>query len=212
MAAAAEVEGVAAPVDGVDELEGKGGVHFAAEAVDGHAEGVGVVQGVDAPDCFQQVVAGDDFAVVPGEGGEEAELGRGEAEFFPGTRGLHARDVDLDIGDADDVGVGAAGPAEEGADAGHEFLPGEGFGKVVVGAHEEAFDALIDSGAAGEDEDGHVLFGLADFAEDAPAGLSGEHDVEQDEGEVALEGELQPGGAVGGDFHDVAGLSQPLAE
>src|ERR1017187_9780928 len=77
----------------------------------------------------------------------------------------------------------------------------EGFGEVIVGPQLQAHDAVVKLGFGGEHEDGDVVTLLAQFAADFKTALAGQHDVEHEEVELALECLGQSGGTIGGAFH-----------
>jgi hypothetical protein len=108
----------------------------------------------------------------------------------------------VDGGGADGEGIrdrgGAFVAAEEGADAGEEFLEREGFDEVVVGAAVEAVDAVVDVAFGGEEEDGEVFSAFAEFAAEGEAVEAGHHDIQEDEVEGLGAGEFDAGGAVDG--------------
>ena len=76
------------------------------------------------------------------------------------------------------------GAAEEGFDADEEDVEVEGLGEVVVGAGFDAFEDLFGAGAGGEHQDGSVVLGFAEGADDGEAVGAGEHAVEDDGGRV----------------------------
>ncbi len=49
-----------------------------------------------------------------------------------------------------DRGKGGAGPAGQGADAGHQFGDVERLGQVVISAYPQAFDLVLDGGRGGQ--------------------------------------------------------------
>jgi hypothetical protein len=85
-------------------------------------------------------------------------------------------------------------------EAGDDFAHGEGFGDVVVGSGVEAFDALVDFAAGGEEEDGGGVGALAELFDYGEAVHAWEHDVHDDGveggGADAFDGFI----AAGGDF------------
>jgi hypothetical protein len=89
--------------------------------------------------------------------------------------------------------------AEDGFDAGDEFVGGEGFAEVVVGAELESADFFGVGGVDGEEEDGDGA-AEAEGAHDLEAGDIGEAEVEDDEVGAVFFGEFEALGAgFGGD-------------
>ena len=209
---AAVFEDIADAPFGVEEFFGEGFIEFLAEAADVDVDDVGVAVEVHVPDLFGDEGAGEDFAGAAGEECEEGEFLGAEVETFAGAGGLVADEIDFEIGDGEEIGLACAGAAEDGADAGEEFREGEGFDEVIVGAEFEAFDAVFDGIAGGEEEDGDGGAGAAEFLEDGPAVEAGEHDVEDDEGVLVGAGEVEGIEAAGGDVQQEAAFGEAFLE
>ncbi len=75
------------------------------------------------------------------------------------------------------------GAAEERLEPDEEDAEVEGLGQVVVGAGFDAFEDVFGAGAGGEHEDGGVLLGFAEGANDGEAIGAGKHAVEDDGGD-----------------------------
>ena len=101
-------EAVADAANG-DEVLGVGGVVFdvAAEADDEVVDGAGVGILVDAPDLFEDLLAGDDLAFAFGEVAEEVGLHEGEMGGAVG--GDEFEGVEADGAVVEDVLVGLIG-------------------------------------------------------------------------------------------------------
>ncbi len=76
------------------------------------------------------------------------------------------------------------GAAKERLQADEKDVEVEGLGEVVIGAGFDAFEDLFGAGAGGEHEDGSVLLGFAEGADDGKAVSAGEHAIEEDGGNV----------------------------
>src|SRR5207253_1910700 len=84
-----------------------------------------------------------------------------------------------------------AGPAEDGADPGHQLLQAEGLRDVVVPAYGEAPDLVL-GGVAGRQEDHrYVQPSVPEPAMDLEAVVVGEHHVEDDEVGLEVRGEAE---------------------
>jgi hypothetical protein len=81
------------------------------------------------------------------------------------------------------------GSAEERLEAHEEDAEVEGFGEIVVGAGFDAFKDLFGARARGEHEDGCVVLGFAEGADDGEAVDAGEHAVEDDRIDIFSGGE-----------------------
>ena len=136
--------------------------------------------------------AADDGPLAAGEVFEQCVLLAGERDGAAGAGDGVGVGVDLQIVDAQHGAPEHRGAAEEGADAGEEFVEVEGFGEVVVGAGIEPVDAGGRVAAGRQHEDRHVV-GAAQFTREFQSGLARHHDVEQYE----IEGQRAHGGAGG---------------
>src|SRR5208283_4247106 len=121
-------EAVADAADG-GEVGGDGGVvlDVAAEADDEVVDGAGVGVFADAPDVFEDLLAGDDLAGAEGEVAEEVGLHDGEV-------GGAVRGDELE-------GVEADGAVVEGVGVGGGWLGGGDGGGLPGGAPQEGLDA-----------------------------------------------------------------------
>ena len=177
-------------------MDGIGGVvlDVAAEADDEVVNGSGVGVLADAPDVFEDLLAGDDLAGAEGEVAEEIGLHDGEAGGA--VRGDELEGVEADGAAVKGVGVGGGwfgggdgrrglphGSAEEGLDADEEDVEVEGLGEVVVCAGLDAFEDVFGAGAGGEHEDGGEALEVAQGAGDSEAVGAGQHAVEDDGGD-----------------------------
>ena len=156
--------------------------------------------------------AGEDLSWRNHERAEQLELDVGEIESDAAAEGGAGAGVEFDSGDgevANGGGLGGSafarcgnsgGAAKNGADAGEQLAGIEGLGEVVVGSDFEADDAVNIFAARGEEDDAD-LGGCAQAAQHLEAIEAGQHDIEQDDGEVAGEGAMQTELAVmlGGD-------------
>jgi hypothetical protein len=85
-------------------------------------------------------------------------------------------------------------PAEEGADPRDELTRAERFRDVVVGPEVQTLDALVLETTRRQENDWRVGV-LADSPTDLESAGPGEHDVEDQEVESPIPGELEPAGA-----------------
>ena len=202
-------EAVAFAADGEDVFGGLGFLfEFLAEPGDVDVDGAGGDEGLVAPDLGEEPFAGEDLAAVIDEAAEELHLFGGEVDG--GAVAVDGGDGEID-GDGAELEAGDGGEgflahaAEEGGDAGGEFVGVEGFGEVVVGAEVEALDAVGDLAAGGEHEDAAVEALLAHFLAEGEAVEAGEHDVEDEEVVAVVGGGAEAVGS-GGGVGDVVAL------
>src|ERR1700722_644045 len=123
-----------------------------------------------------------------GEGGALAEREQLQHLVFL-ARQMHALaanldrlgiEIDHEIAGLDHRLSVALGAAHDRMDACHQFVLVEGLGHVVVGAHAETFDLVLDAGEAGEDQNGCFDFRHPKLLEHVVAGHVGQIEVEQD--------------------------------
>ena len=113
---------------------------------------------------------------------EDVEFAGREGDLLAGARDAAVQNIHDEVAGFQEIGGGGRGAAAaEGFDARDEFLHREGFGEVVVGAGFEAFDAVADFAAGGEDEDARGAGGGAEAGEDGEAVERGQAEVEDDE-------------------------------
>src|SRR5205823_2567367 len=131
----------------------------------------------------------DDLAAVEGEELQQGVLARRQPEFLAGPTDGAAAGVDLQVVDAEQRAFDGVRAADQGAEAGEQFLQLERLGQVVVGAEVEALDLVLDAAAGGEDEDvgRQGLRAAAPLLQQRQAVLFGQHQVEDDD--------VVPGGA-----------------
>ncbi len=183
-----ENEKIADAADAFDEVAV---AEFAAEAADVDVDAA--VEGVEfaAEDAAGKLAARDDAAGMIEEQLEEVEFEGSEGDAGGGAADFAGAGIEFDIADAEQEGRGrrmdAAMAAEDGADACGELAGVERLGHVIVGAELEAEEAGYIFAAGCEHDDGN-LAGGADALEDFCAGQGGEHNVEDDEIEIAAEG------------------------
>lgn len=187
-------------------------VDLAADALDIDIDEVGARVVVVVPDVFAELGPVEDPARRAHEAGEEGELPAGEGDVLGAAADLAGEEVDREIGCREEAGVVAGAAPEDGVETGDELVGVEGLRQVVIGAEVQAFDAFVEGGAGGEEEDGDRAAELADLAEDAEAIATGEHDV-QDQGiEGAGGGEGEGVVAIVADVHDEARGLERLAD
>ncbi len=127
---------------------------------------------------------------------EEGGFGAAELQRAVSPAAGAGLGVEEEVGEGErggGAGGSGCGAAQEGADAGDEFVEGEGFDEVVVGAGFQAVDAFADGVEGGQDEDGGAVAHGAQLAADAEAVEDGHHDVE-DDGVGLPGGDLGEGG------------------
>ena len=106
----------------------------------------------------------------------------------------------------------SAGRRRIGLEPGGELGEGEGLDDVVVGAGAQAGDALVDGAHRGQEDRRGLDAGGADRLQEREAVEVGEHPVEDQHVEAAVEGVHQALAAGAGRLDGVAGLAQALGE
>ena len=126
-----------------------------------------------------------------------------------------ARDqVELEVGagEARLLGAGLGRAAQDRLEPGRELGEGEGLDQVVVGAGAQAGDALVDGAHRGQEDRRGLHAGGAQRLQERQAVEVGEHAVEHQGVEAAVEGVHQALAAGAGRLDGVAGLAQALGE
>jgi hypothetical protein len=193
---------------GVKQLPVEVVVDFFAEFADVDVDEVGTRVEVVFPDFLEEHGARADGALVAHEGFEEFEFAGAEVDLSAAARGDAGSDVEGKVADAEEDGAGFAASAGEGLEAGDDFAHGEGFGDVIVGTCVEAFDALIDFAAGGEEEDGGTVAALAEGSDGGEAVDAWEHDVHDDGVEGAGADEFDGVIAAVGDGDSIAAFGE----
>jgi hypothetical protein len=146
-----------------DEVVGVGGIIFdvTPQAHDEVVDGAGISVFMDAPDLFEDLLAGDDLAFAFGEVAEEVGLHEGKVgdpvwrDEFESIEADRAVVEYILVGLTRESrwrglwsrGVLPGGTAEKGFDADEKNVEVEGFGEVVVGSGFNAFENLFRAGA-----------------------------------------------------------------
>jgi hypothetical protein len=207
-------EAVAEAVDGFDEVFGGASeFEFGAEAFDVGFDGFFGGWVLEGPDPIDDAGPTEYPTTVADEEVEEGVFLGGELEGFTSVEDFVGAGVHFEVAPEAIAAVAdLVAPAEEGADAGHEFLEVEGFDHVVVGSGVEAVDFVGDGVAGGEHEDWGGELVAAQAATEADAVDFGEGDVE-DEEVVLGGGHAVPAHfAVGREIDDVLAIAQGFVE
>ena len=88
----------------------------------------------------------------------------------------------------------------------------EGLGEIVVGAHLEALDLVLQRIHGGEHQDGRVVALKAQALADVVAVHVGQHQIEHDDVELPGLGEVDPFGAGGGDGNPMILRAEPAVD
>lgn len=185
---------------------------LAPDALDVHIDEVGTGVVVVVPDVFAELGAVEDASGRPHEAGEEGELAGGERDRLCTSADVAGEEVDVEFTGGEQAGLVAGAASQDGVEPGDEFVGVEGLGEVIVSAEIQAFDAFVEGGAGGQEEDGNGIPEFAELAEDAEAVAARQHDVEH-EGIVGMgRGEREGVGAIVAGIDDEAGGLECLAD
>ncbi len=157
------------------------GLQFAPQVADEGVHGVAAHLEVVPPDPFQQQLAGEDDAGVPGELREQLELPPGEPQFAAVEVGLAGCRVDRQRAGQDAVGGLRRPAAQQGAQPQHQLLQGEGLHQVVVRPGLQTGDPVGGLVQGGEHQDRDVVAPGAQGPADLGAADAGHGDVEHED-------------------------------
>ena len=155
--------------------------------------------------------ARDDFTAMQREKFHERIFARGEIHRFAGEQNVPRRCVNLHAANLKDVRCLVRAAADEGAQAGEQFVEIERLDHVIIRAGVETFDAVARLVARGEHENGSC-FDFAEALENFPAVELGQHHIQDDGVVVVALGFVETVLAVGGGVHGVAFLAQRLRD
>jgi len=196
----------------MDEPGAVGAFDFFPEKADVNVDDVAFGGGVEVVNVLPDVGAGNDPSDVVGEIFQEGILAAAEIDGFAGAANDAVSGVDLEIGDAEDGGLGFILAADHGADAGQQFGEHKGLDEIIVGAEFQAGDPVLRGVLGGEKQDHGGTVAFAKLAKNGQSVDLGEHDVEDDDVVLAIAGVPKRGLAVGGFIHGEAGLAKALNE
>src|SRR5262249_8166176 len=134
------LEHVAGSALGVEQARLASGLELAAQVGDEDVDGVGLFEGVVAPDVLEQPLARDDQLLVAGEVLEQLELAVGELDLALATLHLAGVGVDDEVADHDRRAAARRAAPEQGPDSRQQLGALEGLGQVIVGTRVEALD------------------------------------------------------------------------
>jgi len=179
-----------------------------------HFDGAGLdAVGIDLPHLAQQFLARH----RPPVGRDEVmqQVGLAPGQFLPGTvveGDLAADEIDLAPGERPgrDAGRPLGAAAQHGIDAGQHLAHRERLDHVVVGPHAQAAHAIGFLAAGREDNDGLAGTPFAQRGEDIESRQARQHQVEQQQLVVRVEGQPQARVAVARLQHLVPGEFQGI--
>jgi len=182
--------------DAVDSQEMLGSVpvvaKFFSQLNDDLVEGASCAEVIVAPDVVEQAVTRKNFAGMSSEELKQFKFFCGK--FFDRFAAAQLESFGIDGGAADMEGIvsvlvdggSCAGATEECVDSCKEFADAEGLGDVVISAEVQSDDFVDFLTFRSQHENGRrIFFGAELFAYVIPA-CAGEHDVQDDDGRVAL--------------------------
>src|SRR6185437_15436426 len=174
---------------------------------DVHVDGAGGDVGAVLPNFAQQLLARDHAMAVINQIAQELQLFLRHADGLTAFADLGALEIDVDIFEmeaADGDAILLANAAQQSVDAGQQLGWVERLCQIIVGAEFEPDDAIGHLRFGGEYQDGGVDAFLAQIAANLESGFFGEHQVENDQGEVAAGCAGEPGFSVRSEFNVVA--------
>lgn len=143
-------------------------------------DGAGGNVRLSGPNLGEDGVAGDCLAAVVHEQAEEVGFLGGQVhrgivfeKFAAGEVGGNAAEVEAHDGRE----LFLVNPPQERGDAGEEFIRGEWFDDVIVGARAQAEDTIRNLAAGGEHENAAVETILARAVTNIDTGGPGKHDI-----------------------------------
>ena len=175
-------QGVADEADGVDEGRPEL-LELLAQVAHVGLDDIAVAAEVVVPDVVEDLRLREHVARVEHEVAQQVELRGGEVDDVPAASHLVRTLIELDVGEAQDaVVLGLVPrPTQDGVDPGDDLGQREGLGDVVVAAHGEAGQLVLERVARGQEEDGDAHAVGAQAAGDLESVEVGEHDIEDDE-------------------------------
>ena len=178
---------------------------MATEAGDEDLEAAGVEEVVIAPEVQEDVLGGNDFALVLAKALEDIGFTARQDGGFSGDAMLKLRcfRVEPEFSDGEYGGsFGLPGFAtQQGFHPNNKFWYGEGLLEIVVGSQVEAGDNVIDRCLGGQEEDGRLLIALADGFHHFEAGHLGHHHVHYEDVRAEVEVPVQAFSAIGSNRH-----------
>src|SRR5437763_1433791 len=155
------------------------GLGLSPEVSHVHPEGVGGGAEVVAPHRLEDLRAGQHLPGMLEEQLQQQELGLGQIAGPVAALDLVGGRVQHQVGVDQDLAVGSlAGPAEQRPEPRLELLERERLDQVVVGAHVQAGDAVVDRVPGGEHQDGGAVTGPAHAPRHLQAVHAGHGDVQ----------------------------------
>ena len=176
--------------------------------MDVHLDGVAVDFFLPAVQTFFELRARQWLAGLFEQGAQQGEFARRDLEGLASEAHAVARRIEFERTVTQHGLTAAAAPAQQGADAGAEFVEVERFHEVIVGAGIECLHPLAHGVARGQDQHRQVVAGGAQFAQHRYAILARQAEVEQDEGVVVVAQGCERGDAVLDPVHGVVILAQ----
>lgn len=170
-------------------------------------DGAGIHVGLILPDMLQKFIPADDGAAVVDKELQQLHLLGGKLDGFTVFGGLSVLEIDVHIAELKAENrskIFTRDAAQQGFDAGEQFVRVEGLGQVVVRAEFEADNTVNDTRLGSEHQNCGIYALLAKFLADIEAIFAGKHDVEQYEVMSASGGLGQTFGTGGGGFDLIA--------
>src|SRR5262249_10344463 len=112
----------------------------------------------EPPNALEQHGAREHAAFVAHKDLEQPELARLQADDVAAPCYLACDEIYLEIGEPQyGLGVAQVRAARQRIYASHEFGEGEGFGQIIVSAHIETIDAVVDATERRQEQHRHLV-------------------------------------------------------
>ncbi len=184
-----------------------------AQAAHRHFDDVGVAVEVHVPHLRCDERARQYLAMAAHQQLQQAEL-LGRQVYAPAIAGHPAaQQIQLQIGHAQCAAFAAGmAAAQDDAHPGQQLGKRERLDEIVVGPQLQALDPILHLIAGGQEQHGHFQAPVTQGLQHLPAVQARQHDIQDHQVVLAVDGHVQAIGAIGHQVRAVARLAQSLAQ